>query len=159
MSEEAPSGDGARVLAAEARRAQEAVMALAERGHPELASALSRLVDTVASEALRTPRFARALTQALVGQASEVSEAKPRKRSRRRAPGVFDPFEVFAQEGSEGLRIRLQALDLERLRDIVAEHGMDSDRLAMRWKATDRVIGRIIERVEARAAKGSAFRE
>ena len=158
MNEEAPIGDGASALAAKAREAQEAVMALAERGHPELASALSRLVAAVASEALRTPRFARALTQALVDQTLDVAVKAPPKRSGRRSPGMFDPFAVFAEGGSEELRTRLDALDLEGLRDIVAEHGMDSDRLAMKWKARDRVIGRIIERVEARAAKGSAFR-
>ena len=63
---------------------------------------------------------------------------------------MFDPFAVFAEGGSEGLRTRLDALDLEGLRDIVAEHGMDSDRLAMKWKARDRVIGRIIDRVRPR---------
>ena len=80
------------------------------------------------------------------------------KKINRRAPGVFDPFAVFYEGGSEGLRTRLDALGLEQLRDIVAEHGMDNDRLAMRWKTRDRVISRIIDRVEARAAKGSAFR-
>ena len=49
-------------------------------------------------------------------------------------------------------------LDLEQLRDIVAEHGMDHDRLAMKWKDRQRVITRVVERVAARTAKGSAFR-
>ena len=35
---------------------------------------------------------------------------------------------------------------------------MDHDRLAMKWKDQERVIGRIVERVMARASKGSAFR-
>lgn len=35
---------------------------------------------------------------------------------------------------------------------------MDHDRLAMKWKDPTRVIDRIVERVVARAAKGSAFR-
>jgi hypothetical protein len=44
------------------------------------------------------------------------------------------------------------------LRDIVAEHGMDNDRLAMKWKDSARVIDRIVERVASRLAKGPAFR-
>lgn len=57
-----------------------------------------------------------------------------------------------------GLRERLATLDLEALRDIVAEHGMDHDRLAMKWKDNGRVIDRIVEKVATRTAKGSAFR-
>jgi hypothetical protein len=33
---------------------------------------------------------------------------------------------------------------------------MDHDRLAMKWKDPERVIGRIVERVGVRSAKGSA---
>ncbi|MFG2683889.1 hypothetical protein ACGFYH_34245, partial [Streptomyces sp. NPDC048392] len=51
-----------------------------------------------------------------------------------------------------------QPLTLEQLRDIIAEHGMDHDRLAMKWKDPQRVIDRIVERVESRTAKGAAFR-
>jgi hypothetical protein len=71
---------------------------------------------------------------------------------------VLDPFGVYSQGSEEGLREQLMSLTLEQLRDIVAEHGMDNDRLAMKWKDQDRVIDRIVERVAARVAKGSAFR-
>jgi hypothetical protein len=71
---------------------------------------------------------------------------------------VLDPFAVFNDAGEDGLRGRLGELTLDQLRDIVAEHGMDNDRLAMKWKDPARVIDRIVERVAARLAKGSAFR-
>jgi hypothetical protein len=121
---------------------------------PELADALAGLVQTVADEALRTPRFANALSAAALGDAADV---KPR-RTGRRAPGVIDPFAVYGETGESGLRQHLGELDLEQLRDIVAEHGMDHDRLAMKWKDSGRVIDRIVDKVAARAAKGSAFR-
>lgn len=35
---------------------------------------------------------------------------------------------------------------------------MDHDRLAMKWKNSDRVIERILEKVQTRSTKGSAFR-
>jgi len=122
---------------------------------PELAEAVSKLVVAVADEAARTPRFANALTAA-------VTSSSPReaglKRTGRRAPGVIDPFAVYGEIGESGLRSRLSELDLEQLRDIVAEQGMDHDRLAMKWKNPDRVIDRIVDKVSARTAKGSAFR-
>ncbi|MBF9134736.1 hypothetical protein I0C86_38270 [Plantactinospora sp. S1510] len=125
---------------------------------PEVAVPLARLISVVADEAIRTGRFATALQRALASDA-HTATAAPVRRSGRRAPGVLDPFAVFAERGEAGLRSTLAELDLEQLRDIVAEHGMDHDRLAMKWKDSSRVVDRIIEKVEARTAKGSAFRQ
>lgn len=143
------------------QRAGDGLLKLAAAGDERLAVALSRLVEVVAAEAARTPRFARALTKALevpAPGAAPVRTADDARRGRRRAPGPIDPFAVFAEGGEEGLRDRLSTLTLEQLRDILAEHGMDQDRLAMKWKDNPRVVARIVERVGARAAKGSAFR-
>lgn len=137
-------------------KAGDALLALADKASPELAAALARLVAAVADEAARTPRFANALQRALAS-AEGPANTSGRKRGRR-APGVLDPYEVYTADGEAGLRNALGRLDLEQLRDIVAEHGMDNDRLAMKWKDANRVIDRIVERVVARAAKGSAFR-
>lgn len=80
------------------------------------------------------------------------------RRTNRGKPGPWDPFVVFDDIGAEGLRERLCQLDLEQLRDILAEHGLDADKRAMKWKDPQRVISRIVERVEGRAGKASALR-
>jgi hypothetical protein len=134
------------------RSATEALTKLSTT-NPELADTLARLVVAVAGEACRTSRFASVLSAAVTG--GDV--VKPR-RTGRRAAGVIDPFAIYVESGESGLRDRLRRLDVEQLRDIVAEHGMDHDRLAMKWKDPDRVIDRIVEKVRARASKGSAFR-
>lgn len=137
---------------------------------PELAASLHHVLDAVASEAARSRRFARALKDALAGGGQATPPAQPAESrstgtssqrprgSNRRAPGAIDPFAAYAEGGEPALREALQRLDLDQLRDIVAEHGMDNDRLAMKWKDAQRVIDRIVERVVARSAKGSAFR-
>ncbi|QLE76029.1 hypothetical protein FGW37_11360 [Streptomyces rectiverticillatus] len=143
------------------QRCAEALLNLGSSA-PDLARTLALLVETIALEAVRTGRFSSALSKVLAAAASSAHETgaeRSKGRSRRRAKGLIDPFEVFAELGGDGLRARLGALDLEQLRDIVAEHGMDHDRLAMKWKDPQRVMERIVERVEARTAKGSAFRE
>lgn len=122
---------------------------------PELADMLATIVKAVADEATRTPRFANALAAPLHPRTSRPPAVK---RSARRKPGVINPFAVYNDIGEEGLRLRLSELDLEELRDLIAEHGMDHDRLAMKWKDPKRVIDRIVEKVAARSAKGSAFR-
>jgi hypothetical protein len=138
---------------------------------PEVASLIARLVVAVADEASRSKRFARALASAMVTASSEHESggssaaartgrrgASPGRPLNRRPPGPFDPFVVYGEGGESGLRDRLGVLKLEELRNVLAEHGLDNDRLAMRWKDSSRVIERIVERVAARAAKGSAFR-
>lgn len=136
-----------------------------------LADLLAGLATVVVSEARENPVFRARLNDVLgngriqVDDASYVPPAPParmpakaRPKRGRRAPGPWDPYAVYADVGEAGLRSRLSELELEQLRDIVAEHGMNNDGLAMRWTKADRVIGRIVERVVDRAAKGDAFR-
>ncbi|WP_411116482.1 hypothetical protein [Streptomyces sp. 058-1L] len=151
-------GDGS-LLQDQATEAAEALLKLGA-SDPDLAGTLARVLSVVAAEAARTTRFARALSRALAPPEPHVASrsAERPRRSSRRAPGVIDPFAVFAEVSEVGLRSRLGELTLEQLRDIIAEHGMDHDRLAMKWKDSQRVIDRIVERVESRTAKGAAFR-
>ncbi|MGW3314365.1 hypothetical protein [Streptomyces fungicidicus] len=150
--------DGHSPLHTQVQETEEVLIKLSA-SDPELAATLARILGVVASEAARTPRFARALGKALIPpEPRTASRPAERPRRSRRAPGVIEPFAVFAESGETGLRSRLGELDLEQLRDIVSEHGMDHDRLAMKWKDPQRVIDRIVERVESRTAKGAAFR-
>lgn len=82
----------------------------------------------------------------------------PARRRGRRKPGVLNPYQVLEESGREGLRAELRKLDVERLKDIVAEHGMDPAKLAMKWKKSDRLVAHIEAFVTARDRKGDAFR-
>jgi len=147
-------------ITAAAQRLGDAVLALGAT-RPELAVSIAALTTSVVAEAARTPRLANAMQAALIQTAEPAAAATGQSRSRRaarRAPGPIDPFAVYTEGGEAGLREQLLALDLDQLRDIVAQHGMDHDRLAMKWKDSSRVIDRIVEKVASRSAKGSAFR-
>lgn len=141
-------------------RTADALLLLGRNEQHPVAMALARLLGVVANEANRNHDFAAAVRGALTANEAEGSHepAGRTRRSNRRAPGPLDPFGVVAEVGEAGLRERLLALDLEQLRDIVAEHGMDHDRLAMRWKDEGRVVERIVDKVRGRNSKGSAFR-
>lgn len=78
-------------------------------------------------------------------------------RTHRRAPALFDPFAAYAQS-EHMLRQRLNGLHIEQLKDMVAEHGMDSSKLAMKWKAPGRLVELIVGTVRERSRKGDAFR-
>ncbi|MEA5122086.1 MAG: hypothetical protein VB040_12575 [Propionibacterium sp.] len=111
--------------------------------HPQI-SALSKakkadLIETIAAD---TP---------LAGQQAGGK--------RKRMPSVLDPYALARQEGETALRARLANLDVDQLKDLVHDYGMDYDHRAMRWTDQQRLIGRIIERVDFGTTQGSAFRD
>lgn len=122
---------------------------------------LLALARAVADEAEQNPAFAKKL-EAVLGLEQGRGEVKGAKRvgsRRRRTPAVFDPVAVLRAAGAEGLRSRLLGLDLEQLKDMVAQYGMDPGKLVMKWKTWERVAERIVEMSTNRAQKGDAFRE
>ena len=122
---------------------------------------LLELARAVADEVERNPAFAQKV-EAVLGleQGRRDGEGTKRARSRRRrTPAVFDPVAVLRVEGAPGLRSRLSGLNLEQLKDMVAQYGMDPGKLVMKWKTWDRVADRIVEMSASRAQKGDAFRE
>lgn len=137
---------------------------------PGTAGALVALVQVIADEAARTPRFAKALAGALSvtadpsvpapapAPAARPAAARTSPRRSRRAPVAFDPFAVYRESGEATLRERLASLGVEQLKDIIAEHAMDYDKLAMRWRTPSKLQDRIVERVKALTTKGDAFR-
>lgn len=82
-----------------------------------------------------------------------------RKKKTKETPIDLDIFNIFSTRGEEGLRRKLEPLELSALKKIVAQHAFDSSRLAAKWRRKDRVINLIVERVAARMNRGKAFGE
>ena len=120
---------------------------------------LRRLFGAILDEAENNPAFAERLLTAFSESSPSSAESPARARlvGGRRPPGVLDPFTVY-KDGADTLRAALGKLDIERLKDIVAEHGMDSAKVAAKWKDTERLVDLIVSTVSSRARKGEAFR-
>lgn len=108
-----------------------------------------RLLDQAVAEAARDPDFGRALRRA-------VDSAIPKRRTRREPPTI-DVFTTYEQGGEIGLRDALAFLTVDQLKDVVAQHRMDRSQLAMKWRASDRLIELIVAQTISRAHKGEAF--
>ena len=131
-------------------------------------SRLAAIFDVVLREAENNHAFSVELERVLGAGAPGLSQTAPsdpdrrfdstRRRSNRRAKAVLDPFSLLAV-GEPHLRSELAKLNLDQLRDIVAEYGMDTSRLALKWKAPDRLVDFIVSTVIARNRKGDVFRE
>lgn len=133
-----------------------------------LKNSLHRLVRAVLEEAERNPAFEAALQEALGGPPLKPKEPKPPKGAEtpggdpkrpknRRAPAALDPVQVV-RSGEATLREQLAKLNVEQLKDIVAEYGMDPGRLVVKWTSSERLIDKIVELSLSRASKGDAFR-
>lgn len=116
---------------------------------------LNELVRVVVDEAERNPDFARRIEEAL-GLQEKPKKPTLSRASHRRAPAALDPVEL-ARQGEAALRARLAELNLEQLKDVVADYGMDPGKLVMKWKTADRIIDRIVEVSIGRARKGEGF--
>jgi hypothetical protein len=57
---------------------------------------------------------------------------------------VLDPYSVYEVGWEAMLRERLRALDLEQLKDVVAEHAMDATGQALDWTEPERVVELIV---------------
>jgi hypothetical protein len=93
--------------------------------------------------------------------ASAPAQARSTYRARRAGGDDRRPFLTrlaVIEKAREMLRNRLRQLSLDQLRDIIAEYGMDPDKLAMKWKSTERLVDRIVEVARGRSTKGDAFR-
>jgi hypothetical protein len=136
---------------------------------------LSELVAIIADEAERNSGFRRRLEEALVSWGPDLPVVhrdkagirKPRdelaqradgpRKGGRRTPAVLDPV-ALARQSEAILRRDLAALNVEQLKDVVAENGMDPGKLVMKWKDSARIIDRIVDLSMARSTKGDAFR-
>lgn len=96
--------------------------------------------------------FAKKMSDILVGESAETKK----KKSNRRTPAKINPFELY-EKGEDALAEALSALDIEELRDVIAENGMDAAKLAMKWKDRARIEKHIIETTQRRSSKGGAF--
>lgn len=119
--------------------------------HNELASLLPALLRAVADEMERD----NTLAERILGN---LPDALDKKRVKR-APIGFDPFELLRHGNVGLLRERLESLDLPSLKTIVTEHGLDTTRLAQKWRDKQRLVNFILERITARAGKGDVFKE
>ena len=94
--------------------------------------------------------------------ANILKENKTQKKdgkigSFKRRPGQFNPFHVY-RDSPEKLEMMLKTLEMDQLKDIISEHGLDRTKLAMKWQDKERLIEKISSTVKLRYEKGDVFR-
>jgi hypothetical protein len=119
---------------------------------------LNLVFKIIVDEMYENKEFSKKIEQAidgLVNAPSTIKDTKP--ANKRRKPAVLDPISKIREHGELELKMDLSKLDLEQLKDIVSEYGMDAQKLVMKWKQPQKIIDKIIEVSLSRADKGKAF--
>ena len=81
-----------------------------------------------------------------------------KRKTRRRNAALFNPETILEEHGEDTLLDSLNKLEVDQLKDIVSEFGMDPAKKVMKWKKKDRFVAHIVEVTNHRLQKGGAFR-
>lgn len=120
---------------------------------------MKALFDLIVDEAEKNEGFAESLSKIFRNETSEKrtkDNTGEKRASNRRDKAVLDPIKL-AEDGELTADV-LSPLTEKELKDIVADYGMDSSKLAMKWRDKERLIQLILDTSFRRALKGNAFR-
>lgn len=116
-------------------------------------SKIKELFNVIIEEAERNPDFKKNLENII-----DSNYDNKTKKKNKRNPALVDPIKHI-EEGRGKLINILDELNIEQLKDVVAEYGMDPKKLVMKWKDKNKIIEHIITLSEARFKKGDVFRK
>lgn len=86
----------------------------------------------------------------------EVEEPKRVSRRRKRNPAKINPVRLV-EISEERLWEELKELNIEELKDVISEFGMDSKKTAMSLKSRDRLETIIVDAAKRISTRGNAF--
>ena len=73
-------------------------------------------------------------------------------------PSITELFSIYSKSGQEELSKVLEKYEIEQLKKIVAENGLDPIKKVRRWKTKEKVMDFILNDISQRMSHGSAFR-
>jgi hypothetical protein len=118
----------------------------------EIAALWSKISKVIADEISTNAEFAQKINNVWDGE--DVAD-KP-KRKNRCSPAKIDPF-VFLEQGEDKLLEELGKLSVDELKDVISANGMDTAKLAMKWKDRDRLEKHILDATKRKSSRGEAF--
>lgn len=115
---------------------------------------LIKLFDIIIQESENNESFRKKIEDLLEPKIEVKTE---KKRKNKRDAAILDPI-IIAEKDVNELKLKLEELDIEKLKDIVSDYRLDPSRLVMKWKDKNRIIEHIIKASLSRAEKGDVFR-
>jgi hypothetical protein len=126
------------------------------RNEKHLISLLTRLVKLLSDEAAKNPVFADQLDALLAPLASKPLSQKERKVELK-VEDLPDIYREFSNRSRLEFGLWLSDFPVQVLRTLIRHHDFDAQRRTVKWKDQEKLIEFIIERIQSRAERGSAF--
>jgi len=118
----------------------------------DVLSIWKKISGIITDEISTNKEFAKKISDVL---GDDISSETP-KRKNRRSPPKIEPFSLLEQ-GEEKLSEALAGLNIDELKDVISANGMDTSKIAMKWKDRDRLVKHIIDVTKRKSSRGEAF--
>ena len=120
----------------------------------DIISIWKKISKVIEDEMTVNEEFAKKIEAILIPEMPTVAQ-KPKKKSKRN-PSKINPIRLW-EEGEERLQEKLAKLDLNELKDVVAEYGLDPKGSANRFRKREKLEELILEGAKRTATRGNAF--
>ncbi|HWL22253.1 MAG TPA: hypothetical protein VNR38_00635 [Ureibacillus sp.] len=87
------------------------------------------------------------------------SSTVPKRKSRKRNAALFNPESILEEQGEEWLLQSLNQLEVDQLKDIISEFGMDPGKRVAKCRKKEKFVSHIVGVTNNRLQKGTAFRK
>lgn len=118
---------------------------------------LKEIIEIILEEAKKNKDFEEALKGALYREKSDLVKAKTKCRIKRESAKINPLIEV--EKGENDLRQKLEELNIQELKNVIYDYGLDNMKNSVRWKKKEKFVNLIIEMSKKKISKGNAFRE
>jgi hypothetical protein len=101
--------------------------------------------------------FAKSIFSQLEENHPVTKNTSKKKKSTQLDDTKINIFEIYQNQGPEGLLGLLESLELQGLKKIVLENGLDPAQKVRRWRKKEKIMNHIVESVCKQMSKGDAF--
>ncbi|MBV7504823.1 hypothetical protein KW850_06040 [Bacillus sp. sid0103] len=125
---------------------------------PNIRKQIAAILITVAKKIEEDEEFAKSIFDCLDERGEEIKNINNKKKSTKTTPTYdINIFEIYQKEGPQGLLLFLESLDLQGLKKIVVQNGLDPAQKVRRWRVKGKIISHIVDTVGKQMSKGEAF--
>jgi hypothetical protein len=124
---------------------------------PMIRKQIASFLMIVAKKIEVDEEFAKSIFSQLEENPPVTKSTSTKKKSNHLDDIKINIFEIYQNLGPEGLLGLLESLDLQGLKKIVAENGLDPAQKVRRWRKKEKIMIHIVESVGKQMSKGDAF--
>ena len=115
------------------------------------------ILKTIAKKIEEDEAFARSIFDCLE-EVKNIDNKKKKNIKTTPTPSYdINIFEMYQEEGPQGLLTVLESLDLKELKKVVVKNGLDPAQKVRRWRVKEKIIKHVVETVGKQMSKGEAF--